>query len=306
MNEITIHPASEWSEGKEGFFKLDEETYRAADGWSQSTLKTVLRSPACVEQAIRYPMEPTDSMELGTLTHNVILEPETFGDGKSHYVCPAKYEAEDSRTKKQIAEGVPYVAEWKPWNANSGVCKQWLSDHKDKPVLSLEEHQTILNMKNQFHGDEFGSMFAKKGNGEVSVFHRDEETGVMLKGKLDLFAYQSGLFLIGDLKICASGDEFDFAQQCARMKYHVQTAFYLDLVNREAERQKIAMNAETRFLHCTLENRRPHFLEWRELDQEAIHQGRVLYKQAIGDFVRAQETGNFALIRPVSLPKWAV
>lgn len=292
MNSITIHPASEWAEGKEGFYHLDEETYRSADGWSQSMLKTVLRSPACVEQSIRYPLEATWPMELGTLTHKVILEPEIFGDGKSHYVQPSTYESEK--------EGV------KPWNANSNVCKKWLADHTDKPVLSLDEHQTVLEMWNQFHGDEFGSMFAKKGHGEVSVFHKDEETGVMLKGKLDLFAFEAHAFLVGDLKICASGDEFDFAQQCARMKYHLQTAFYIDLIDAEARRQKIAADHGTRFLHCTLENKRPHFLEWRELDQEAIYKGRVLYKQAIADFVRAQESGHFALIRPVSLPKWAV
>lgn len=292
MNEIKIQPASEWSEGKEGFFRLDEETYRAADGWSQSMLKTVLRSPACVEQSIRYPMVPTWPMELGTLTHKVILEPETFGDGKSHYVQPSTYESEK--------EGV------KPWNANSGVCKKWLAEHTDKPVLSPEEHQTVLEMHNQFHGDEFGSMFAKKGSGEVAIFHKDAETGVMLKGKLDLFAFSPEVLLIGDLKICASGDEFEFAQQCARLKYHVQTAFYLDLVEAELRREEIAIPGEMRFLHCTLESKRPHFLEWRELDQEGIYKGRVLYKQAIADLVRANETEHFALIRTVSLPKWAI
>lgn len=302
----TIHPESEWKEGMEGFFRLSEQTYRQADGWSQSTLKHVLRSPACVEQAVRYPIVPTWSMELGTLTHNVILEPDTFGEGKSHYICPLKYEAEDSRTKKQIAEGVPYVPEYKPWSANSNVCKQWLKDHADKPVLTLEEHDTILAMKNQFHGDEFGSMFAKKGNGEVSVFHRDEETGIMLKGKLDLFAVAKNMFLIGDLKICADGDEFEFAQQAARMKYHVQTAFYIDIVNGEIARQKITTDSPTRFLHCTLENKRPHFLEWRELDAEAIHEGRLLCRRAIAEFAKAQESGFFSMIRPISLPRWAV
>ena len=94
MKTIKILPEADFNEGNVGFFHLEEKTYRAALGISQSMLKTVMRSPACIEQEIRFPREATWSMELGTLAHAAILEPATFGDGVSHYVKPSLYIAE--------------------------------------------------------------------------------------------------------------------------------------------------------------------------------------------------------------------
>lgn len=291
MSDIKIRPAHEWNDGSQGFFHLPESEYRQALGVSQSMLKTVMRSPACVEQEIRFPREATWSMELGTLTHAAILEPATFGDGLSHYVKPATYESDK--------EGV------KPWNANANICKDWLAKHDDKPVLSLDEHRSIIAMRANFMGDEFGHMFAKKGNGEVAIFHRDKTTGVMLKGRLDLFAFSDEEVLIGDLKITADDDDFEFASKCARMKYHVQSAFYCDLVRHRLEAMGVK-ERRIRFLHCTIGNTPPHYVEWRELDEAALLVGGKLYRDALTDYVKAQETGWFSKIRTVSLPRWSM
>ena len=290
MKTIKILPEADFNEGDVGFFHLEEKTYRSALGISQSMLKTVMRSPACIEQEIRFPREATWSMELGTLAHAAILEPATFGDGVSHYVKPSLYIAEKGEEKL--------------WNANATVCKKWLDEHSDKPVLSLDEHRSIIAMRTNFMGDELGAMFAKKAIGEVAIFHRDEETKAILKGRLDLFAYSEEEVLIGDLKITADDDDFEFAQKSARMKYHVQAAFYIDIV-RERLAQIGITNRNIRFLHCTIGSSAPHYVEWRELDAAAVIAGRHLYRAALNEYVKAQETGWFSKIRVVSLPKWA-
>jgi hypothetical protein len=289
--KIEIQSEAHWKDGLEGLFSLSEATYRGALGVSQSMLKTVMRSPACVEQEIRFPREATWSMELGTLAHAAILEPATFGDGVSHYVKPATYESGK--------EGV------KPWNANANVCKEWLAEHSDKPVLSLDEHRSIIAMRTNFMGDEFGAMFAKKGNGEVAIFQRDKATGVMLKGRLDLFAFSDEEVLIGDLKITADDDDFEFSQKCARMKYHVQSDFYRSLVSARLEAMGLA-ERRIRFLHCTIGSSAPHYVEWRELDEDALRAGGKLWRDALSEYVKAQETGWFSKIRTVSLPRWAM
>lgn len=303
MNSFKIQPFSEWKEGQQGFFAgMPEPCYRAADGASQSMLKLILRSPACWEQSLRYPLEPTRPMEIGTLAHKALLEPDEFAPMKSHHIRPDHYES-DERTKAEIKAGAPMKIELKPWNGNSTICKEWIERHSNLPILSREEHDSVMAMKNQFHGDEFGAVFAKLGYKEVACFHRDPATGIMLKGRLDLFLKADAEILIGDLKFMGDAEDSVFSQQCGELNLHVQSAFYIHLVREELARFGIK-DVEIRFLHCTVETKAPFFLEWKEIDQEGIHEGTIEFRKGITDWARATETGNFSVIKKVSLPRW--
>ncbi len=63
-----------------GVLNVDDPTYRALNCWSWSTAKHVLECPAEAHDQRFRPIDCTDAMEMGTLMHALILEPETLDD----------------------------------------------------------------------------------------------------------------------------------------------------------------------------------------------------------------------------------
>lgn len=59
-----------------GILNVDDATYRAINRWSWSTAKHVLECPAEARDQRDRPIQTTDAMEMGTLMHSLILEPE--------------------------------------------------------------------------------------------------------------------------------------------------------------------------------------------------------------------------------------
>jgi len=70
-----------------GVLNVDDATYRALNRWSWSTAKHVLECPAEAYDQRTRPIETTDAMEMGTLMHALILEPEEV---EKHYAVAPK------------------------------------------------------------------------------------------------------------------------------------------------------------------------------------------------------------------------
>ena len=60
---------------------------------------------------------------------------------------------------------------------------------------------------------------------EVSIFARDPDRGILLKGRMDMFNPAAGK--IADLKTCASAKQSDFEEAVFKYGYHVQAAMYV-------------------------------------------------------------------------------
>jgi len=63
-----------------GRLNVDDATYRALNRWSWSTAKHVLACPAEARDQRDRPIETTPAMQIGTLIHAMILEPDTLTD----------------------------------------------------------------------------------------------------------------------------------------------------------------------------------------------------------------------------------
>jgi len=155
-------------------------------------------------------------MEFGTILHSAVLEPEKVVG--SYYVRPAKYKGDDGTMR--------------PWHGGAKVCKEWEAKNNDKPVIDGEQFDSIPAILASVNRHPRFSAMLEGGQREVSFFKRDEETGLLLKCRCDLLAYdEGGKTFIGDPKFTfrggASREEFQRAVET--LGYDVQSASYLHI-----------------------------------------------------------------------------
>jgi len=283
---LTIKPASEFVAGESvGLFDLDDRTYFKAPGISQSSLKLALDSPQHVLQSWRCPMVASDAMEIGTLLHAMLLTPEAYGEGKSHVCKPRFYTDEKTGAEK-------------PWNANATVCKLWEEANQHLPLLSGKDQRRIEEMAAAFKYDSFGAMLHANGHKEIAVFAIHEETGLLVKGKLDLIAETDGGILIADIKTTADGSEREFAKKASDLRYDFQTGAYKWMI------EQITGVFDIRFLHTTIDNSAPHLVRNYELEDVAQIKGAADFHRALRIYADAKASGDFAKITKLSLPAW--
>jgi hypothetical protein len=292
---LPVHSQAEWTDGKEGMFILPDKVYRDAIGVSQSDLKLAIDDADLIRQRKVRPMAPSRNMELGTLVHAGILEPHTYGDGISHVVQPEFYP--DGKT-----------AELKPWSNAANYCKAWAKEQEGKLIISQEEWRAVERMIEAFTTHPEGKFMLKHGYREVAVFNRDPETGLMWKGKLDLILAAPKKIRICDIKTTGRGDADSFGETSADFGYHIQSAFYRELVARAISREtgetKYDVWDRTEFIHATLETGGSQFLRWLAFDHTALSIGDREYEAALARIVMAMNTGRWSRVQQVSLPKW--
>lgn len=153
---------------------------------------------------------------MGQLSHLSILEPERFGRDKSHYVKPLTYHDD---------KGVE-----KTWNGNANVCKAWIEEHSDKPIISEKEERRIIGARNAVLAHPVaGALVSGPGSNEVSVFAKHPATGLTLRIRADrLTEDEEGRPWIVDLKSCPNVDAF--VKSARDFRYDVQAAFYTDVL----------------------------------------------------------------------------
>lgn len=183
---------------KLGLQNLIADEYHKSIGISFSGLKEFAKSPAHYDVYRRKPYE--QSNDIGTLFHLAVLEPDRFtslvrvidGHRGTKAVKDAVMEAE--------AEG--------------------------KIVCKGAEFEKILMMKEALHRDRRSSeLINQQGVAESSIFWNDKHTNVLCRARPDWFIPSLGV--IADLKTFSDIDSYSLERQIARMKYHVQAAFYL-------------------------------------------------------------------------------
>jgi PDDEXK-like uncharacterized protein DUF3799 len=283
---LTIQPATAWEPDKEGFFALDDQTYRSAGGLSQSVLKRAMRSP----QATRRPWPKSKAMDVGILVHLLLFEPELFPS--SHVVRPATYPSKDGE---------------KRWNMNATYCKEWMeeAEKKELPVLSAEDSQTVVNAAESFASDPFGEQLMRAGHKEVAAFARDLETGLMLKARLDvLLEAKDGSIWIADAKTTADGSPDEFGKTAWRMRYAIQNAFYCHIVSLLTGLRWDDENPKVRMIYATIETEEPHLIDYHQFSQLDLVAATYEWREAAAALVEAQAQNDFVKFNTVKLPRW--
>ncbi len=194
----------------------------------------------------------TDSAALafGRAFHAALLEPELY---QSNWV---------------LIDGHP----------NSNAYKANKSHHEanGREVISADDMITIAHMKAAVKNHpEIVNL--PRFDSEIMAIARDPETGLLVKCKSDLIGHA-----IVDFKT-TSGSLSDFIYDVSKWDYHVSAAFYQDVVH-------LVTGERVPFIIVPVTKKEPYECEFYTMSDDLLGEGRKLYKAALRQIKKWQET----------------
>ena len=303
----------ETARGSEIRFKQPDFAYRKAEGVSQSELKEVLRSPA--HWLARYgpdaaPTFPSIAMIIGTALHCKLLEPELFD---SQFVDRSTLDKELNITQLKAAlddEGIEYKKTAKKPELEALLYPDGKAVDK-RTSLSADDFAIVNGMaeatrSHSIAGNWFdpGRKNYRRGN-ELSMYVEPsaDTFGLPIKGRLDRLEKTADGWMILDLKTTDDASPGTFSKKAFNMGYHLQAAFYTDLVS------KVLQTENVDFMFCAMERRRPHGIALYKAGSDMLDLGRKQYKEALRTLAYCKETESFpgydSEVLELTLPAWA-
>jgi exodeoxyribonuclease VIII len=243
--------------------------YHAVDALSKSMMSKILKSPAHYRAALNEHQEPTKSMQMGTAIHTAVLEPQLYSQVVA--VVPPDI---DGRTK----EG-----------------KQWKEAHKSRIHLTHAEDIDVQGVANSVRRHPFWDIIYLDHRIEASVFAQDEQTGLALKARPDLWIEDHTLV---DVKTTDDATPEGFTRTIASFGYHIQAAHYM------------AMTGADNFIFVAVERKAPYAIGIYKLDAEWLQAGENLRRKAISTLHECRALDSWpaypTATQTLSCPKWVL
>lgn len=223
---------------------IDNDRYHSSEGYSNSFLTAMLRSPA--HAMSRGKWKSTRNMEIGSAFHSSTLEPDLYKRDYRIVEC-------DART--------------------SSLYKQACKDHPSAQVLTLGEAETVKGMTDGvYRNPKLRSVIELPGKAEVAYFAIDPETGLMIKCKFD---WLTDCFTALDIKKTQDARMHKFSQSINTYMYHMQDAFYRHVF-------RCATGEDLReFYFGAVEEQKPHASNRWRLGPESRKKGDALFREAL-------------------------
>lgn len=227
----------------------DDETYHASEGISKSGLWTLYtKTPFHYKFGVR---KETSYLDLGKAAHCAVLEPERFET--SYYRGP------DDRRGNKWKEAQDYAA------------------FANMDCLTAGDYDFALILRDTaMTCDALQIMLEGETVKESSAYHTDEETGVTVRCRPDL--YNRGNKLIVDLKFMADGSPGGFQSSVGKFGYHVQDPLYSDVW------AKAGGGEVEGFFFVVIEKSEPPMVSVIELDAAAVAEGHAIYRKALAKY----------------------
>lgn len=254
-------------------YDMPEADYHAdRESLSVSGAKVLLKAPALFKWQQEHPPYK-DVWEFGSAVHALVLK----------------------RGMEEI-----YVAPFDDWKTRAAQAERKIArENRWSPILPSEWEQAC-EMEAALRRHSLAAQLLSEGKPEVSAYAIDEPTGVIRRGRFDWLHPN----VIVDYKTAASAEPGAFAGSAAKVGYHMQAAWYLDLA------RDLGHPAEA-FAFIAQEKEPPYLVTVVELDDAAIQRGRELNRQALERFRDCTESGIWpgyqadTTYARVSLPRWA-
>lgn len=266
------------SELRIGPVNVSESDYRQAPGVNQSTLKKMGMSAAKCLWELEHPRPASEAQELGTAIHAALLEPEVFS---SNWVVRPKF---DRRTK-----------------AGKQAFDEWSRANEGKRSVDQEDMDTINRVSARVFDNDFYAKFFRRGQKEVSFWSMDAELQRMKKCRLDNYIGEEDIIV--DLKTTDCAFQPVFARDIWKYQYHVQAAWYVDVV-------KEVTGRECSFFIVAVEKSKDCDVTVHLVGQEALAHGRALYRNYFREYVKAVNSNRWdgyeQVIHKYEVPAWAI
>jgi hypothetical protein len=185
-----------------GFYEdMDFESYAAVPALNGSSIVSMRRSPMAYKHNKDNPSPPSAAMQLGTITHRMILEPELVGKIAVWGLLP------DEKVR------------------NGRVWNDFKVANADKTILHVNDYITSTSMaKAALENVPIKQYAAAEGTTEVSMFWRHPHTKRRYKARVDKICLDP--LTIIDLKTTRDSRPHKFSNQAYSLGYVVKMANY--------------------------------------------------------------------------------
>ena len=260
---------------------LTNKEYHARPEISKSDLDLLAKSPLHLKMKNEIKSEPSDTLILGSAVHKLVLERKDFLS--EFKIAPGA----DKRTKEGKA-----------------IHEEFLKKIGKKTPIKWSTIKTALKIAKKVNSMHETAEFLKDGLAEQSYF--SEINGVAVKCRPDFYNEKIGAVI--DLKTTSDASATGFARSVASFNYHVQAAFYNDILR--------SLGKEVNyFLFIAVETKAPYFVGFYELDAAAIEQGRKTYLELLELYKYCRERDEWwgyakkdgdkiEAVQTLSLPTW--
>ncbi len=253
-----------------GKLVLTNEEYHAHSAIGSTSLKRILRSPAHFLFAKTNP-EESKALNFGRAVHMALLEPQVFA--ASVVVMPEFW----GLTKKGERTNSPNAADVKEQR------EKWILENHGNTIVTAEERADIMLMAQSIAKSRTARALLTAGASEESYFDVCPDTGLMRKARPDFL--RDGMIV--DIKSTKNAHPRAFIKDIVNYKYFVSSAYYLDVVS-SATGQEFK-----EFIFIAVEKTGPYGVGVYRLDENAIDEGRKLYKKALVTLAECQRTGEY-------------
>lgn len=271
---------SDFVAGKPGIYEgVPAADYHALKAVSSSVLKKITtHSPEHALDLMTNGMETSDEMDIGSAAHCLMFTPSEF---KDQFVV-----AEQCAATTGKGDRCKYAGSIRDWSG-----KWFCGTHKGQAVPTTDAY-TILSPDNMEYAR--GIVASVNANPharavldnatdfELSVIVRDDETGLLLKARLDIYCRAIGV--MPDLKTCRSSNPSKFKYQARDMAYDVQLCFY----------RKVALAAGLEVATTPViaaENTRPFTTTVFDPSEAFMLTGEKRMNDALAKFAECNSTG---------------
>lgn len=241
-----------------------------------------------------------DKFFIGNAFHMITLEPHLFNDQFCLEPVAPKC---DRRTK----EGKAIYKEWQ-----KNVLDPFELENQGKVRMPLGLWEELHVMRDACMSHPYLKELIENSEKEVTIFVKDEKTGLTLKCRLDMVNFDSNV--ICDLKSTLDASFLGFRRSVVKFKYDKQAAFYSDIT-----RAATGQNFDFLFGACRkwteteknkpLDLRKPLFAQVFHAIPPVIEVGRALYRRnldKISAVHKGEESPTYSQeIVPLDLPAYA-
>jgi hypothetical protein len=259
--------------------------YSELTGINITSLKEMGRSPLHFQHRLANPRDATRSLELGTIGHIAVLEPERF---------LREYVLWDEKTEKGDKTAPRRGEKW----------TKFQEQHTGKEIVRADEYDLAIAMRDAVRADAVAMKYLAMGRPEVAMTWSDEHTGLACKGRVDWVTRVEDVDCIVDLKGTRDASPLWFSRDCARLGYHLQLAFY-------ADGYEAATGKTPRVVVVAAEFAAPHDVVVYIVPADVIEIGRDEYRKLLERYRECAEQKHWpgvgdGLEKVLALPAWAL
>jgi hypothetical protein len=276
------------TQSKLGIFEQPAAEYHAHPAISKGKLATFMNRRRLFQAEFIEGRKPerktTTEMDIGTLTHLGVLEPERFAD--AYAVYPADVLGKNGA-------------------ASTNAAKAWCEAQESagKIVLKQESLDAVLAMVASVKTT-FAPWLALESKREQSVYWQDPETGLHCRCRPDWLILNNGTAFIFDLKTTSDSSHDGFRRAAEQFSYWLQHAHYSAGVQ-----QALDFEFDPEFYFVVVETQFPHATAIYRMPDPIAERSDLIRRGLLRDMAACFNGGDWSepwegVIQPLNLRPW--